>query len=125
MVFSALGDLYRQQEKYEAAVRACSPDFRALARLGNWLTVVTAPGDLTDVASRAFAPGAGIDEDPVTGSAHAVLTPFWTARLGRDSFTAFQASQRGGHATCRLDGDRAVLGGGCVTVVEGRFYLEG
>ena len=103
----------------EAAVRAVEPDFRALAREGDLLTIVTAPGDATDVVSRAFAPGAGIDEDPVTGSAHAVLTPFWAARLGRDSFTAFQASKRGGHVACRLAGDRVILGGQCVTVIEG------
>src|SRR3546814_3210579 len=54
-------------------------------------------------------------------SAHAVLTPYWTNRLGRDRFTAYQASPRGGHLTCRLDGDRAVLGGQCVTVIEGVF----
>ena len=65
-----------------------------------------------------------MDEDSVTGSAHAALTPFWAERLGRDSFTALQASQRGGDATCRLEGDRAGFGGDCVTVVEGRFYLE-
>src|SRR3546814_11303607 len=57
-------------------------------------------------------------------SAHAVLTPYWTNRLGRDRFTAYQASPRGGHLTCRLDGDRAVLGGQCVTVIEGVFALR-
>ena len=62
-------------------------------------------------------------KDSVTGSAHAVLTPFWAAKLGRDRFTAFQASARGGRLSCRLDGDRAWLGGECVTVVEGRFFL--
>jgi predicted PhzF superfamily epimerase YddE/YHI9 len=59
----------------------------------------------------------------VTGSAHAALTPFWAGRLGRDSFTAHQASARGGDMVCRLAGDRAVLTGQCITVVEGRFYL--
>jgi predicted PhzF superfamily epimerase YddE/YHI9 len=71
--------------------------------------------------SRVFAPGAGIDEDPVTGSAHSILTPYWAARLGREEFTAFQASRRGGHVHCRLAGDRAILGGRCVTVIEGTF----
>ena len=107
----------------EAAVRAVDPDFPALAREGDLLTIVTAPGDETDIVSRAFAPGAGIDEDPVTGSAHAVLTPYWAARLGRDRFTAFQASRRGGRLTCRLDDDRVVLGGRCVTVIEGVMRL--
>jgi predicted PhzF superfamily epimerase YddE/YHI9 len=68
-------------------------------------------------------PAAGVDEDSVTGSAHAVLTPFWAERLGRDHFTAFQASVRGGRLSCRLEGDRAWLGGACVTVVEGAFFL--
>ena len=59
----------------------------------------------------------------MTGSAHAVLTAFWAPRLGRDSFSAYQASARGGHLVCRLDGDRAWLGGNCVTVVAGTFYF--
>ncbi|WP_338242101.1 PhzF family phenazine biosynthesis protein [Aurantiacibacter hainanensis] len=108
-----------------AAIRALDPDLRGLAKLGEDQFICTAPGKETDVISRNFVPGGGVDEDSFTGSAHAVLTPFWTERLGRESFTAFQASQRGGHAVCRLEGDRAVLAGDCVTVVEGRFYLEG
>ena len=107
----------------EDAIHALEPDLRALAKLGNNLFVCTAPGRETDVVSRVFVPGGGVDEDPVTGAAHATLTPFWCANLSRDSFTAYQASQRGGHLTCRLDGDRAILAGDCVTVVEGTFYL--
>jgi len=106
-----------------AQVRALDPDFRALAAGGDILTIATAPGDETDIISRAFAPGGGIDEDPVTGSAHAVAVPYWAKRLGRDSFTAFQASARGGHLDCRLEGDRVILGGPCVTVLEGTFLL--
>lgn len=105
----------------EAAVRALTPDVRGLETLGDDQFIVTAPGAATDVVSRVFVPGGGVDEDSVTGSAHAVLTPFWTARLGRDAFTAVQASERGGHLTCRIDGDIAWLGGPCVTVVEGKF----
>jgi predicted PhzF superfamily epimerase YddE/YHI9 len=82
---------------------------------------VTAPGAVTDVVSRVFS-GRGI-EDAVTGSAHALLTPYWTAILGRSSFTAFQASARGGRVSCRLEGDRAVLGGRCVTVIDGKILL--
>lgn len=108
----------------EAMVRALSPDFKALAADGDVLTIVTAPGKDTDVVSRVFAPGAGIDEDPVTGSAHCVLTPYWTARLGREAFTAYQASRRGGHVACRLEGDRTILGGRCVTVIEGVMQLQ-
>ncbi|HEX7694587.1 MAG TPA: PhzF family phenazine biosynthesis protein [Sphingomonas sp.] len=106
-----------------AQVRALKPDFRALAAGGDLLTIATAPGDDTDIISRAFAPGGGIDEDPVTGSAHAVAVPYWAKRLGRDSFTAFQASARGGHLDCRIEGDRVILGGSCVTVLEGTFLL--
>ncbi|WP_448662994.1 PhzF family phenazine biosynthesis protein [Sphingomonas sp. CJ20] len=105
------------------AVRALTPDFRALAALGDTLNIVTAPGTDTDVVSRVFAPAAGIDEDPVTGAAHSVLTPYWAARLGRDRFTAFQASRRGGHLTCTLAGDRVVLGGACVTVITGTMTI--
>ena len=104
-------------------VRAVDPDFRLLAQQGDWLTIVTAPGERTDIVSRAFAPGAGIDEDPVTGSAHAVVVPYWAKRLGRDTFTAYQASARGGQLDCRLAGDRVVLGGQCVTTIEGTFFL--
>ncbi len=108
-----------------ATICALDPDLRGLAQLGDQQFICTAPGKETDIISRNFVPGGGVDEDSFTGSAHAVLTPFWTERLGRESFTAYQASRRGGRATCRLEGDRAVLSGHCVTVVEGRFYLEG
>lgn len=107
----------------EDQIHALAPDFAALREEGDMLTIVTAPGRTTDVVSRVFAAGAGIDEDPVTGSAHAVLTPYWTQRLGRPSFTAFQASRRGGHLGCTLEGDRAVLSGKAVTVIEGVLLL--
>ena len=107
----------------EDQIHALAPNFRALAAEGDVLTIVTAPGRDTDVVSRVFAAGAGIDEDPVTGSAHAVLTPYWAERLGRQSFTAFQASKRGGHIGCTLEGDRAVLNGKAVTVIEGSLLL--
>ncbi len=102
-------------------VLALDPDFRGLARLGDLQFICTAPGTETDVLSRVFVPGAGVDEDPVTGSAHAVLTPYWCDRLGREQFTAYQASDRGGLLRCRRAGDRAILGGDCLTVVEGTF----
>lgn len=107
----------------EAAVRACAPDQRALAAEGPLLVIVTAPGDATDIVTRAFTPAYGIDEDPVTGGAHAVIVPYWAARLGRNRLTAFQASKRGGHLTCELAADRVLLGGDCVTVIEGNFLL--
>lgn len=111
----------------EAEVRALRPDFPALAALGDLLLIATAPGTetATDIVSRVFVPGGGIDEDPVTGSAHALLTRYWSERLDRPTFSAYQASARGGHIACRLAGDRAVLGGQCVTVIEGVFTLPG
>lgn len=111
--------VYRDEDE----VRALRPDFRALAALGNDSFTATAPGRERDVVSRVFVPGSGVDEDAVTGSAHAVLTPYWAERLGRRNFTAFQASPRGGELECRLDGERVWLAGQCVTVVEGRFYF--
>lgn len=106
---------------HDAAVRGLSPDLRGLEALGDDQFIATAPGRETDVVSRVFVPGGGVDEDSVTGSAHAVLTDFWTRRLGRSSFTAFQASRRGGLLTCRSEGEVAWLGGPCVTVVQGTF----
>lgn len=110
----------------EAEVRALKPQIRALGALGNDQFIATAPGDAGsgyDCVSRVFVPGGGVDEDSVTGSAHSLLTPFWVERLGRNNLSAHQASERGGDLTLRLDGDRAWLGGPCVTVVEGQFYL--
>jgi predicted PhzF superfamily epimerase YddE/YHI9 len=104
-------------------VRALTPDFRAMRAMGDILFIATAPGDDTDIVSRVFAPGAGIDEDPVTGSAHCLLATYWVKQLGRDRFTAFQASERGGYLDVELAGDRVILGGKCVTVIEGAFTL--
>ena len=107
-------------------VRALAPDLAALSE-GDVLYIATAPGaddpSGADVVSRAFAPGAGRPEDPVTGSAHRVLTRYWTTRLGRDAFAAYQASARGGHLGCRLDGDMVELTGTCVTTLVGDFLL--
>jgi PhzF family phenazine biosynthesis protein len=105
-----------------AEVRACAPDMRALRGI-DLMAIVTAPGSDTDVVSRVFVPAWGVDEDPVTGSAHAALAPFWAERLGRDRFTAYQASRRGGRVDCLLAGERAILGGRCVTVIEGSLTI--
>ena len=102
------------------AVRELSPDIAAIARLDRDGLIVTAPGDGSyDFVSRYFAPVKGIPEDPVTGAAHCMLTPYWAKRLSKKDFRAFQASRRGGEIICRLDGDRVELQG---TVV---FYMEG
>lgn len=102
-----------------AEVRALRPDTRAIAAAGNILAIASAPGEDTDILSRVFAPGAGIDEDPVTGAAHAILTPYWAARLGRPVLTALQASARTGRMVCELAGGRVRLTGRCVTTIEG------
>jgi predicted PhzF superfamily epimerase YddE/YHI9 len=101
-------------------VRELAPDIAALARLDRAGVIVTAPGDGPyDFVSRYFAPAKGIPEDPVTGGAHCALVPYWTRRLGKTEFRAFQASKRGGEITCRLVGERVELKGTCI------FYLEG
>jgi len=107
----------------EAAVRALAPDMLVLRKLGPIVAIVTGPGTETDFVSRVFTPYYDIPEDPVTGSAHAVAVPYWAERLGRDTLTAYQASARGGYVGCRLAGDRVVLTGTCVTVIEGVFSL--
>jgi PhzF family phenazine biosynthesis protein len=106
----------------EAEVRALAPDFAALKQIRR-MAIVTAPGAEQDIASRVFVPYAGIDEDPVTGSAHGALVPYWAKRLGRDHFSALQASARRGLLQCTLAGDRVILGGRCFTVIEGHFQL--
>ncbi len=106
----------------EAAVRAVSPDFAKLESIHR-MAVVTARGDREAIASRVFVPYLGIDEDPVTGSAHAALVPYWAERLGVSVFTALQASARGGILHCHLEGDRVLLGGRCFTVIAGQFQL--
>ena len=106
----------------ETAVRAVQPDFGRLKSIRK-MAIVTARGDHHDIASRVFVPYVGIDEDPVTGSAHGALVPYWAGRLGRTEFTALQASARGGVLHCKLNGDRVVLGGRCHTVIVGNFQM--
>lgn len=104
----------------EELVRALKPDLSAIAGFDRGGVIVTARGDGPyDFVSRYFAPAKGIPEDPVTGGAHCMLTPYWAERLGKTSFRAFQASTRGGELGCRLIGDRVELAGTCV------FYLAG
>lgn len=103
----------------EAAVAAARPDFLLLLTVPGVRAVsVTAPGTTADFVSRCFAPAAGINEDPVTGSAHCLLVPYWARELGRASLSARQISARGGDLQCRLQGDRVLLGGTAVPVKE-------
>ncbi|GLW63185.1 oxidoreductase [Actinomadura rubrobrunea] len=106
----------------EAAVRALAPDIAALARLDVRTVIVTAPaapGSRHDYVSRVFAPAVGVDEDPVTGSAHCALAPYWSAELGRDDLLGHQASARGGDVRTVVRGDRVSLVGHAVTVLDG------
>ncbi|ARM84952.1 PhzF family phenazine biosynthesis protein [Marinobacter salarius] len=105
--------------KDEAAVKAALPDIRKLKELGNQGVIITAPGEDCDFVSRYFAPGAGIDEDPVTGSIHSVLVPYWAEKLGKDHLLAHQVSARGGVLRCELKGDRVAIAG------QAAFYMEG
>ncbi|HMW33194.1 MAG TPA: PhzF family phenazine biosynthesis protein [bacterium] len=102
----------------EATVRALSPDFTMLKSLGEKV-IVTARGDTTDFVSRFFAPSVGINEDPVTGSAHCSLIPYWAERLGKDELYAHQVSKRGGEIFCKLRGDRVDIGGYAADYLQG------
>jgi len=107
-----------------AAVRAIDPDFAYIAAMAGMGLIVTAPGDDCDCASRYFAPQVGIDEDPVTGSAHCTIVPYWAERLGKSSIHARQVSSRGGDLYCRIDGDRVEIGGRAVFFLEGHIVLD-
>ena len=107
----------------EASVRALKPDLHALRALGPIVAIVSAPAKQVDFVSRVFTPYFDIPEDPVTGSAHAVMVPYWAERFGQNNLRAFQASARGGHVQCTLAGDRVLLGGQCTTVIEGVFTV--
>jgi PhzF family phenazine biosynthesis protein len=105
-------------------VAALRPDFAAMHRVEGADAIATAPGrDGVDFVSRYFAPNSGVDEDPVTGSAHCVLTPYWAARLGKERLTARQISARGGELTCTLRGDRVTIAGHAVLYLEGAITV--
>lgn len=102
------------------------PDQAGIAALGRRALIVTARADpdaKADIVSRVFAPNAGIPEDPVTGSAHCALAPYWAPRLGRQELLGYQASQRGGTVRMRMWGDRVILGGRAVTVSEVKLLV--
>lgn len=107
----------------EEEVRDLSPDFFALSKMDTIGVVVTAPGVDVDFVSRFFAPGAGIPEDPVTGSAHCNLIPYWAKKLGKSKLHAYQISARKGELWCELKGDRVLMSGKAVTYLRGAINL--
>lgn len=108
----------------QSEVRSLRPDFQRIAALNAFAVIVSAPGDTVDFVSRFFAPGAGIDEDPVTGSSHCTLAPYWAARLGKNQLTAKQLSPRGGDLLCELRGERVVIAGHVVEYLRGEIETE-
>lgn len=109
----------------EAIVRNLTPNFAALRLLGIRSVMVTARAETGefDFISRFFAPGVGVNEDPVTGSAHCTLAPYWGAKLGKTTLSAYQASTRGGSLLCTLEGDRVKLAGKALTILRGELFV--
>ena len=133
MLFAAMGRRPREVHRAswtwmltyadEAAVRALEPDFVALRSVDPATVIATAPGSTCDFVSRFFGPGVGVDEDPVTGSAHCVLAPCWAKRLDKPKLHARQVSARGGEMTCEVTGDRVVLAGRVAPYLEGHIEI--
>ena len=107
----------------ESDIRDISPDFFVLSKMDTVGVIVTAPGDNSDFVSRFFAPGAGIPEDPVTGSAHCNLIPYWAEKLGKNELHAYQLSSRKGELWCELQGDRVLMSGKAVTYMKGEIFI--
>ncbi|MBK8981098.1 MAG: PhzF family phenazine biosynthesis protein [Ignavibacteria bacterium] len=110
----------------ETELRKVNPDFSLLKSLPKYGTILTCRSDDPefDFVSRFFAPAKGVDEDPVTGSAHCVLAPYWSDKLGKNKMNAFQASERGGKLTVEISGDRVLISGSAVTVTKGELFLS-
>ncbi len=107
----------------ERTVRELTPDFRLVSQLDGMCMICTAPALDFDFVSRTFVPEEGIPEDPVTGSAHCTLVPFWADRLGKSELSAFQASKRSGRLDCEHLSDRVKIAGKCVTYLKGQIIL--
>ena len=107
----------------EDAVKNADPDFTLIKELDSVGVIVTAKGQSADVVSRCFYPGAGIPEDPVTGSAHCNIVPYWSDKLGKTKLFCKQLSQRGGDLHCELEGDRVLMSGKCVLYLEGEINV--
>ena len=117
-VFKNRDLLVELNDEYD--VRNCKPDFSLIKKTG-YKIIITAQGKTVDFVSRFFAPTAGIDEDPVTGSAHSQLIPFWSEQLNKTKMTALQLSRRGGTIFCEQKGERVMMGGHCVFYMKGEF----
>lgn len=117
---------YLVEVESESVLRALSPNFAALGRLPVRGLIATARSETADCdfVSRFFAPAVGIDEDPVTGSAHCCLAPFWSTRLGKDELVGHQVSERGGVVRVRVAGDRVLISGQAVTVLRGELLVD-
>ena len=107
----------------EDELRALKPDMQALMKIDRFAVIATAPGDHFDFVSRFFAPAKGVPEDPVTGSSHCTLTPYWSKRLGKTKLHAWQASPRGGELWCEDRGDRVTMSGKAVRFFEGTIFV--
>lgn len=107
----------------EDMIRRLKPDMTGVAALDHFAVIVTAPGDNCDFVSRFFAPRAGIPEDPVTGSSHCTLIPYWSERLGKKKLHAMQLSERGGELFCEDRGERVSIGGKAVTYMSGTIRI--
>ena len=116
-------DTYIAVYENERAIRNVRPDFALLEQLHPFAVSVTAPGDRADFVSRYFAPSYGIPEDPVTGSAHCLLTPYWAQRLGKTSLHARQLSERGGELWCEMAGQRVIIKGRAVLTLKGTLAI--
>ena len=108
----------------ESTIKAITPDFDKLSQIEDtFAVIISSPGDNCDFVSRFFAPKAGVPEDPVTGSAHCTLIPFWAARLGKSKLHAWQVSKRGGELFCELLDDRVRIAGHSVLYAKGEIYI--
>lgn len=108
----------------EKTIAGIQPDFEELKNIGFMGIIITAPGESVDFVSRFFAPGVGINEDPVTGSAHTLLIPYWAEKLGKSKLKALQISQRTGELDCELKGDRVWIGGKAITYLSGEIEID-
>ena len=122
-------EIYEGKDDYifvaenQEAVEKCSPNFRLVSQVGKRGSLLTSRGIDHDFVSRGFFPNVGIDEDPVTGSAHTLLTPFWAKRLNKSTLSAKQISKRGGEIECEISGDRVLLTGRAITYLKGEIYI--